>query len=212
MGFFLFMVWLYAGEIMAINILALGDSYTVGTGVLPTQSWPFQLKTKLAQKSNPVDLRVIARNGWTSADLLQAVNAAQLTTDYDRVLILIGVNDQFQKRDASEYHANVTQIFKIAQRAAKNNPAHVLVLSIPDYGLTPFGQRFAPERITKELTEFNAIERMEAKTFGFSYLSISDLSREVATDRTLMAPDGLHYSGKMYARWVERIERMLQLP
>lgn len=190
----------------ATNFLALGDSYTIGQSVAPAERWPIQLAAAL--RADGVDVReplIIARTGWTCADLAAAMSPALegQPKSFAMVSLLIGVNDQFRGGAPEPYRKAFADLLARAIQLAGDNPSHVLVLSIPDYGATPFGESDprGPERIGKEIDAFNTISREESARAGVKYVDITAESREAKNDRSLVADDGLHPSGTMYAKW-----------
>lgn len=186
--------------------LALGDSYTIGHGVPIAARFPVQLRLKLIEADLPVDtMQIIAKTGWTTADLKSAIGNTQLAADtFDLVTLLIGVNNQFRGFSLSAYELEFADLLETAIRFAGNRPERVFVLSIPDYGVTPFGQnRPNPAQISQEIDAFNAVNRTVTESRGVSYFDITPISREALNDPSLLAADQLHPSGKMYARWVD---------
>lgn len=186
------------------SFLALGDSYTIGESVSSAERFPAQtislLKDIGLYYAAP---EYIAQTGWTSFDLQQAMLDTELKKKYDLVTLLIGVNDQFQGLDTSGYRKRFTQLLVKALQLAGNEVSHVFVLSIPDYGVTPYGGGSAI--ITKEINQFNAINQEIALAHQVTYINITPISRVAATDQTLTAYDGLHPSGKQYTLWAEQL-------
>jgi lysophospholipase L1-like esterase len=186
--------------------LALGDSYTIGQSVSPLESFPYQLKAQLNQRSYKVaDPTIIATTGWTTANLINAIQQANLTGKYDFVTLLIGVNNQYQGMNQTDYRTQFVQLLNIAISFANGNKLHVFVISIPDYSVTPFASSSNKVQIAAEIDQFNNINREESTKAGINYLYITDISRMAATDPTLIATDGLHPSGKMYQLWVNQL-------
>lgn len=185
-----------------IKILSLGDSYTIGQGVKEAERYPVQLAIALNQSGIPVaPPTILARTGWTTDDLLNALKSAALTPPYQLVTVLIGVNDQYGGRSPEDYRSRFQAVLQKAVRLAGDQPQHVLVFSIPDWGATPIGEARDPARTLREINQFNAVNAQEAQQAGVRYLDITPLSRLAGSDVSLVAADGLHYSGKMYAQW-----------
>lgn len=187
------------------KFLALGDSYTIGEGVQPEQSWPFLLSQAL--RSNGVqiaDPEIIATTGWRAEELKDAINARKPTSEYDLVTLLIGVNNQYQGKPLDHYASDFEDLIALTIHAGKGNPSSVMVLSIPDYGYTPFGAEKKDE-ITKGIEAFNRVNMMIAKAYGIRYVDITDISRKAASEPDLLIADNLHPSGKMYQMWVDKI-------
>lgn len=192
-----------------LTYLALGDSYTVGESVEKEESFPFQLHNTLSAYVLTQPL-IIARTGWTSGDLAEAVETGGYQGQtFDVVTLLIGVNDQYQGRDKEIYRINFTYLVNKAITFAKGNRKKVFVVSIPDYGVTPYaGGRDAV--IGPEIDAFNAINKAESDKAGVSYIDITPVSKRAANDRTLTAGDGLHPSASMYALWVKLIAPVVE--
>jgi len=186
------------------RILALGDSYTIGEGVDPSEGWPAQLVTKLRDEGLLLDdPLIIARTGWTTGNLLAAIEATDPQGPFDLVTLLIGVNNQYQGRDIESYRGEFLTLLGTAIDFAGGDPSRVVVLSIPDWGVTPFAQSRDRAQIATAIDQFNLVNREESLAAGVHYLDITPLSRQAAGDPTLLAADGLHPSGKKYAAWVE---------
>jgi lysophospholipase L1-like esterase len=187
-----------------LTYLALGDSYTIGEAVPQTQSFPYQLAAKLDGAARVVKApTIIATTGWTCDNLINAINQSGLTgKKYDFVTLLIGVNDQFQGLSQENYKVKFQQLLQTAITFAGGNKAHVFVLSIPDYGVTPFAGG-NDTVIGPQIDQFNAINKSYSLAAGVNYLDITGISLQAATDPSLIAADGLHPSGKMYGLWVD---------
>ncbi len=188
----------------ALSYLALGDSYTIGESVDPTERWPVQLADTIERITDEtIDVEIIARTGWTTGDLIDAINEKSPAGPYDFVSLLIGVNNQYEGKDTAEYRNEFVDLLQTAIKLAGNNSGNVSVLSIPDYGVTPFAVNKDPEKIAREIDAFNAINLEETLKTEASYVNVTPVSRIAADDSTLIANDGLHPSGKMYSEWVK---------
>ncbi len=187
------------------KFLALGDSYTIGEGVQPAQTWPFLLSQQLRNSGIEIaDPEIIATTGWRTDELKSAITAKRLTSEYDLVSLLIGVNNQYQSKPLDHYASDFEDLIALTIHAGKGNPSSVMVLSIPDYGYTPFGAE-KKEEITKGIEAFNRVNMMIAKAYGIRYIDITDISRKAASEPDLLVADNLHPSGKMYQMWVDKI-------
>ena len=185
-----------------MTILALGDSYTIGESVSEEERWPVQLAAALQAQGLPVAGPVIvARTGWTTDELLAGIEQAGLSGTFDLVTLLIGVNNQYRGREIEEYRAGFRALLEQAQGFAGGRPEQVLVLSIPDWGVTPFAAGRDRAEIARQIDLFNRVNRQESEAAGIPYLDITPVSRQAANDPGLLAPDGLHPSGLMYAEW-----------
>ena len=194
----------------SLTYLALGDSYTIGEAVSLDQSFPHQLSNALTANSySTATPTIIAVTGWTTDNLINAISTTGITAKkFNFVTLLIGVNDQFQGLSQGNYKTKFDQVLKTAITFANGDTTKVFVVSIPDYGVTPFaGGNDAA--IGPQIDQFNAINKAESLNAGVNYLNITDISREAATDPNLIAPDGLHPSAKMYGLWVKRLEPLV---
>lgn len=190
-------------EKMQIRYLALGDSYTIGQSVPYDQNFPNQLKRVLTEARYSVpDVKIIARTGWRTDNLKNAIESEVLADDYDLVTLLIGVNNQYQGRTVESYKPEFLDLLLTAIKLADGNKQHVVVLSIPDYGATPFGNNNATQ-IGLEIDAYNAVNKHITDSLGVTYLDITPISREAVSNAALVASDGLHPSTLMYQRWVE---------
>ncbi len=185
-----------------LSYLALGDSYTIGQGVSPNESYPNLLADTLGQLGIPMHKpQIIAQTGWTTANLITAINNAQINTTFDFVSLLIGVNNQYQHKPITEYQQQFEQLLQKAIVFANNDTSKVVVLSIPDYGYTPFGQA-NQATISAQIAEFNAINKAIANVYGVQYFDITPISQQALLQPNLVATDELHPSGVMYKQWV----------
>lgn len=192
------------------KFLALGDSYTIGESVAPEQRWPHLLVDALNEQGEafaPPD--IIATTGWRTDDLKNAILKAKPQSDYDLVSLLIGVNNQYQGKTAESYAPEFEALLEMAIGFAGGDPSKVFVVSIPDYGFTPFGKE-RQEQITKAVDAFNKVNREITLKHRVQYFNITDISRKGFEDPALVASDKLHPSGKMYAAWVEVILKGLR--
>jgi lysophospholipase L1-like esterase len=190
----------------SLSYLAMGDSYTVGRMMPAAQSFPYLLVNKLNSKSIKTAQPVVtAQNGWRTDELLNFLKNAKTKHTYDVVTLLIGVNNHYQKKDIEIYRAEFKQILDSAIVFAKGNPKHVVVLSIPDWGVTPFAAFRNAPKITVEIDAYNEINKEITKKAGAVYINVTGLTRDVAAEPDIYAPDQLHYSGKMYGWWADKV-------
>jgi len=210
--FFLLSTFSYSQELKIektkIQYLALGDSYTIGESVDEKYSWPIQLKFNLFNSDSNTSLdsvRIIAKTGWTTSDLLNYISNIKINNNYDLVSLLIGVNNQFRGYDTNIYEKEFEKLLIKSIGFANSNFSNVFVLSIPDYGVTPFGKLRDSEKIKSEINLYNEINYKISKKYGVLYFDITDISRLAEFDSTLLADDMLHPSKKMYNLWVEKI-------
>ena len=183
--------------------LALGDSYTIGESVGAAGRFPTQLRDSLVQRGFVCDKdTVIARTGWTTRNLLTAITAAKIANNYDFVTLLIGVNNQYQQRSLAEYETEFQTCLNEAVRLANGDKRKVLVVSIPDYGYTPYGSG-QQAQISAALLLFNtACQRITIQN-GIAYANITPISQQ--QNAALVAYDGLHPSKEQYRRWVNAL-------
>ncbi len=184
--------------------LALGDSYTIGESVTEEERWPNQLAA-LVNSSKEIDVTIVARTGWTTSELWQGIQAANPQGTYDMVSLLIGVNNQYRGYDMDEYRDEFKFLLEKAIEYAGGKPEHVIVLSIPDWGVTPFATGRDRGQISSEINTFNQINLEESQKAGIHYVDITPVSREAVYNSSLIAGDGLHPSGKMYAEWAKQV-------
>lgn len=164
--------------------------------------FPVQLARRLRDEGVGLDEpQIIAQTGWTTDELMAGIDHRRPRGPYDLVTLLIGVNNQYRGRDAAEYRVEFASLLQRAIEYAGGRAARVIVLSIPDWGMTPVGK--LNRRVSREIDDFNAINRAEADRAGVHYLDITPLTRRAPADEALTAGDGLHPSGKLYAQWVE---------
>lgn len=193
--------------------LALGDSYTIGESVPENKNFPHQVVELLRkEKINIDEPGIVAKTGWTTDELQEQLSRTRLAVPFDFVTLLIGVNNQYRGRSEKEYAQQFEELLQQAIGYAGEKTDHVIVLSIPDWGVTPFAKDRDRNKIAKEIDAFNTINETIAKKYKVHYINITPFTREAANDRTLVAADGLHPSAKDYARWAKLVaDRMLQL-
>ncbi len=192
---------------MPATFLALGDSYTIGEGVASGERWPVQLVERLREDGIDIaDPQIIAMTGWTTDELAAAMDAASFAPPYDLVTLLIGVNNQYRGRSVDEYRAQFRDLLLRAIEFAGGTAAHVIVVSIPDWGVTPFAAREGRDaaRVAREIDAFNAVACAETGGVGAHWIDVTTLSRATGSRDELVA-DGLHPSGAQYARWTAAI-------
>jgi len=190
--------------------LALGDSYTIGQGVAASERFPAQTVEFLVQKGISVSaLDYIATTGWTTTDLQNAINNKK-PENHTIVSLLIGVNDQYQKRDTTGYRQRFAGLLGNAIALANGKKENVFVLSIPDYSVTPYASTSDTARMRIEIDWFNQINKQVTATYGCPYLDLTGFTREGRTNRDLISGDGLHPSGIDYKRWADQLSVMIQ--
>jgi lysophospholipase L1-like esterase len=195
-----------------LSWLALGDSYTIGESVAPEDRYPSQVMRALCSAGYSCGEQpdIIATTGWTTGDLLHAMAQNKPATGYQAVSLLIGVNNQYQGRSQAEYREEFTELLKQAIGLAGDKPSHVLVLSIPDYSVTPFAQYRDTAYIAAQIDSFNLVNSAIAAVYRVNYLNVTAESRKAAFDRSLIAADGLHFSAKEYGIWANLMVPVLQ--
>ena len=190
------------------KLIALGDSYTIGQSVCETCRFPAQLKDSLQTYFSVLDtfnLQIIARTGWTTSNLKSAIVAADLQTDFDLVTLLIGVNNQYQNKPFSLYETEFVELINTAVSLVGNTASKLIVVSIPDYAYTPFGQGRNPENISSQLELYNSFARTYCENNGIKYVNITDITQDGLNNPLLVASDNLHPSALAYTKFVERI-------
>ncbi|NMH87052.1 SGNH/GDSL hydrolase family protein [Flavivirga algicola] len=188
-----------------IKIISLGDSYTIGESVCDTCKFPEQLKDSIIKKigKNNVTLKVIAQTGWTTTFLKDAIEKENLIEDYDLVTLLIGVNNQFQRKPFSLFEEEFPQLVNTAIKLTKLNKEKLIVVSIPDYAFTPFGN--GNTNISEDLDKYNTYIENYCKQYSITYVYITDITREGFQKPELVANDGLHPSTIAYSHFVSRM-------
>ncbi len=184
------------------SYLALGDSYTIGESVDPSERYPVQLADSLAKADLSVEsVDIVARTGWTTAELQAGINQrTDLSSGYDLVSLLIGVNNQYRGYAIDEYTVEFQELLEQAIDFAGGNTDRVFVISIPDYAYTPFGQ--GNGNISSDIDAFNAVNQSITEDYNIRYFNITPISRQGLQEPSLVAADGLHPSGQQYSRWV----------
>jgi lysophospholipase L1-like esterase len=189
-----------------IRILALGDSYTIGEGVAEADRWPVRLAAMLRARGKAVAApKIIARTGWTTDELSAGIDAAKPDSAYSLVTLLIGVNNQYRDRSEEEYRAQFRTLLARAVAFAGGKATRVMVVSIPDWGVTPFANGRDGRAVGRAIDRFNAINREETSHAGARYADITPVSRRASGDASLVGADGLHPSASMYAAWLDVI-------
>ncbi|WP_335964968.1 SGNH/GDSL hydrolase family protein [Galbibacter sp. PAP.153] len=187
--------------------LALGDSYTIGESVCESCSFPIQLLEKIAnEQKEKVALQIIAKTGWTTSDLIKGIKDSLPQGNQDLVTLLIGVNNQYQGKDFSLYQEDFPALLTKAVQLAGGDTNRVIIISIPDYAYTPYGQKKPdPKKISTEIDQYNAFAKKIAEANGVSFVNITNISREGLNNPALIASDGLHPSKECYSSFVSQI-------
>jgi len=196
----------------AIPYLALGDSYTIGEGAGPADRWPVQLAGLAHAQGLPLAAPdIIARTGWTTAELQEAIGASgNHRRDYGLVSLLIGVNNQYRGQSLALYRAEFRQLLATAVTFAGGRAGRVVVLSIPDWGQTPFAHDRDATQIAHDIDQFNAAAQDECQQAGVAFVPITDLTRAAASDAHQFTTDGLHYTGPQMRQWAQRALPVVQ--
>jgi lysophospholipase L1-like esterase len=188
------------------RFLALGDSYTIGEGVLPDERWPTQLVRLIRKQSIKIaEPEIVARTAWTTDELSDAIDSAQPRGPFDLVTLLIGVNDQYRSRPPESLDEFYRPLLRRAIEFANGRPERTIAISIPDWGATPFAEGRDRALIKREVEAYNARERDIAAAEGTTWVDVTEISRQMTVEPALVTADGLHPTGDMYKRWAERI-------
>ena len=187
--------------VQSTRFLALGDSYTIGEGVEASGRWPNQLAARLGLDAP----EIVAQTGWTTDELGAAMDAHAFHAPYALVTLLIGVNNQYRGRDLASYRGEFTQLLQRAIELAGDNPRHVVVVSIPDWGITPFARGRDADAIAREIDAYNAANREIAANSHAHYADVTGISRDRGEREDMLVRDGLHPSAAMYTRWLDAI-------
>jgi lysophospholipase L1-like esterase len=190
--------------------LALGDSYTIGEAVPLIKTFPYQAVNMLRKKEQLFSApEIIAKTGWTTDELAGAIDAHSFLKEYDFVTLLIGVNNQYRGREVEEYKMEFENLLKKAIAFAGGKTEKVIILSIPDYSVTPFAQEKDPGKISHEIDLYNSVNRALATQYKVHYIDITEGTREAKNNASLLAEDGLHPSEKEYKRWAEKLSEYI---
>lgn len=194
-----------------LSYLALGDSYTIGEAVAGEENFPSQTVALLKKSGIKIGApTIIAKTGWTTDELAEAIKKSGVSGPYHFVSLLIGVNNQYRGRSAEEYTKEFEDLLKQALAFAGNEASKVAVLSIPDWGVTPFAEGRNAGKIAAEIDAFNAINKRIAEQYQVHYIDITPGTREAKNDLSLLAEDKLHPSAKEYKRWAEKLAAYMQ--
>lgn len=186
--------------------LALGDSYTIGESVDAAERWPVQLVRELRSGGMRIaDPQVIAKTGWTVDELNAAIDAADPRGPFELVTLLIGVNDQYRGGTAEAYRPKFQAMLRRAIGFAGGDASRVVVVSIPDWGVTPFAASRDRAAVASAIDAFNAVNREESARAGVAWVDVTGISRRAVSDPALVAADGLHPSAAMYREWVDAV-------
>lgn len=189
-----------------VTYLALGDSYTIGTGIEEANNWPNQLADSLTANGLPVDTtQIIATNGWTTTDLKNGIEHENPDSAFGLVSLLIGVNNQYQGLEVDLYRSEFRELLEQAIAFAANDTGNVFVVSIPNYGVTPFAASRNPVTIRQEIEVYNDIAKQISAEYNIPFINITSISELAANEASLLASDELHPSAKMYAMWIEEM-------
>jgi len=189
-----------------IKYLALGDSYTIGENVEVKDSWPNQLSQRLEKFYNySIETKIVAKTGYTTNELIEKINKTTINTDYDYVSLLIGVNNQYRELDIRVFEEELNILIDKSINFARGRSDKVFVLSIPDWGVTPFAELKEITKISEEIDNYNRLVEKTCLEKGVKYYYITDISRKVNLIDGLLASDGLHPSALMYSMWVDEV-------
>lgn len=191
--------------------LALGDSYTIGEQVEKTESFPFQTVELLRKEQDqPIaDPVIVAKTGWTTDELLHAIEKESLSGEFSWVSLLIGVNNQYRSYGMEQYTNEFTILLQKAISFARGRNERVFVLSIPDWGVTPYAEGKDRAKIAIEIDEYNSINKRISQEYLCPYLDITESTRSFGSDKLFLTPDLLHYSGPLYAKWAKLLAPLI---
>jgi len=188
------------------TFLALGDSYTIGQSVLSSENFPNQTIQLLKGQGYDFNAaEIVATTGWTTDELQNNINNRNFTPPYDIVTLLIGVNNQYRGRPVDAYKPEFENLLKQAIQFAGGKADHVIVLSIPDWSVTPFAAGRDRDQIARKIDEYNSANKNTSETYKVNYIDITPWTREAVNDLSFIASDGLHPSAKEYKRWSEKL-------
>lgn len=191
-----------AARQVPVRLLSLGDSYTIGEAVAADERWPARLAAMLGARGiDTAPPTIVARTGWTTDDLSAGLDAAGLTGTYELVTLLIGVNDQYRGREIGDFERRFRALLDRALAYAGNRVDRVIVLSIPDWSVTPFARGRDRVRIAADIDRFNSVVQRDVATAGARFVDVTAISRRAASEPDLVGPDELHPSAAMHAEW-----------
>ena len=195
----------------AHTLLCLGDSYTIGESVQFAENFPNQTISQLRKDGYTFEEpEIVAQTGWTTDELQIAIDKYSLKNSYDFVTLLIGVNNQYRGRTVENYKSEFEPLLKQAIQLANGKADHVIVLSIPDWSVTPFARGRDTKQIAIQIDNYNSANASIAEAYQVGYIDITSSSREAANDRSLIGSDGLHPSAKEYEKWSEKLSVFLK--
>jgi lysophospholipase L1-like esterase len=193
-----------------LTYLALGDSYTIGECVEESERWSVQLAHKLTALGKVVaQPKIIAQTGWTTDELKTAIVSENITTKFDIVSLLIGVNNQYRGLIVEQFRTEFVDLLEMAIQFVDGKTSQVFVVSIPDWGITVFGGCGSKPEISSQIDLFNEVVKEESDKKNIAFVDITPISRQALNDSSLIAHDDLHPSGKMYELWAEKIANEL---
>jgi lysophospholipase L1-like esterase len=196
---------------MQKRMLALGDSYTIGEAVSEEDRWPNQLVELLNKRGNSfAPPEIIAQTGWTTDELMSAIKEKNIQQTFDLVSLLIGVNNQYRGYSLEQYKLEFKELLNVALKYAGGDLNKIVVVSIPDWGATPFAADRDRIQISKEIDRFNAANMAITNQMGIKYAEITVASRNAATNPSLIASDGLHPSKEMYMEWAQKVLKLIE--
>lgn len=194
------------------SYLALGDSYTIGEAVPLAESFPYQTIQLLRKAGHDFQAaELIAKTGWTTDELINAISQTIPATSYDFVSLLIGVNNQYRGLSIEDYGKSFEILLQKAISFADKRNDHVFVLSIPDWGVTPIAIDRNPVHISEQIDRFNEVNKNISVQYNVNYLEITGETRKAATDESLLASDKIHLSGKAYSIWADELAKKIEM-
>ena len=200
------LVFSCSSEETSKNYLALGDSYTIGEGVSESDRWPVQLVEDLKNRGYSIDsLNIIARTSWTTDELVLGLIETPTLPEYDLITIMIGVNNQYKGRSLKNFRDELKVLIELCLKMTAGDFSKVFLISIPDWGVTPYADRFDGSLIADEINAFNSEIIQVSQESNIRYIDVTEISRQAAQDSRLLVADSLHPSGLMYTKWVEKI-------
>ncbi len=194
-----------------LTYLALGDSYTIGEKLELKENFPWQVVSIMREHGINIDAPdIVAKTGWTTDELADGIRKTKLAASYSFVSLLIGVNDQYRGRSVNEYRPAFESLLERAIEFSGNISSHVVVLSIPDWGATPFAINRDRAAIARDIDTFNSVNKEISMSKKVNYLPVTAGTRESANDPSMLAEDGLHPSGILYRSWAVMIANIFE--
>lgn len=208
---FTFLIMSQASAQNSIRYLALGDSYTIGEKVEEKESWPFQLTAYLTSEGFKIqNPEIIAVTGWRTDELMDSIASRHYQSNsFDLVSLLIGVNNQYQKKPFKTFKTEFEDLLQTAISLSSNDEKGVFVVGIPDYSLSEFAKDKKLKRVSSRLKRYNRYIKKMSQRYEVAFYPLQKLSKPLHKDKGMLAEDLLHPSGEQYKAWVDSFKKQV---